>query len=115
MTRVVCRKSALAALTLMGCGVWVWAQTTQPPPAPEMTRADLRVRTVRTGFSLPTGLAFLGADDYLVTEKATGRVKRVRQGTETVVLDLGVNSASERGLLGIALHPNFPTDPGVYF
>jgi glucose/arabinose dehydrogenase len=30
------------------------------------------------------------------------------------VLDLAVNFASERGLLGITLHPNFPTNPGVY-
>ena len=30
------------------------------------------------------------------------------------MLDLGVNFASERGLLGIALHPNFPANPGVY-
>ena len=29
-------------------------------------------------------------------------------------MDLAVNSASERGLLGIALHPDFPTNPGVY-
>jgi glucose/arabinose dehydrogenase len=35
----------------------------------------------------------------------------VIQGT---VLDLAVNFASERGLLGIALHPAFPTNPGVY-
>ena len=32
------------------------------------------------------------------------------QGT---VLDLGVNFASERGLLGIATYPNFPSNPGV--
>jgi aldose sugar dehydrogenase len=31
-----------------------------------------------------------------------------------VVLDLSVNFASERGLLGIALHPRFPENPGVY-
>ena len=30
------------------------------------------------------------------------------------VLDLAVNSGSERGLLGIALHPNFPVIPQVY-
>jgi aldose sugar dehydrogenase len=30
------------------------------------------------------------------------------------VLDLAVNSGSERGLLGIALHPQFPANPGVY-
>jgi hypothetical protein len=27
---------------------------------------------------------------------------------------LGVNNQSERGLLGIALHPDFPDNPGVY-
>jgi glucose/arabinose dehydrogenase len=30
------------------------------------------------------------------------------------VLDLAVNFGSERGLLGIALHPEFPANPGVY-
>jgi aldose sugar dehydrogenase len=30
------------------------------------------------------------------------------------VLDLAVNFGSERGLLGIALHPDFPDNPGVY-
>ena len=30
------------------------------------------------------------------------------------VLDLAVNFGSERGLLGIALHPDFPANPGVY-
>jgi glucose/arabinose dehydrogenase len=32
----------------------------------------------------------------------------------TPVLDLAVNSGSERGLLGVALHPQFPTTPAVY-
>src|SRR5262245_13145694 len=31
-----------------------------------------------------------------------------------LLLDLPVNFGSERGLLGIALHPKFPTNPGVY-
>ena len=30
------------------------------------------------------------------------------------VLDLAVNSGSERVLLGITLHPEFPRNPGVY-
>ena len=30
------------------------------------------------------------------------------------VLDVAVDSASERGLLGLAIHPNFPTSPFVY-
>ena len=60
-------------------------------------------------------MAFLGANDFLVLEKNTGAVKRVVNGAvQGTVLDLSVNNASERGLLGIALHPRFPVDPGVY-
>jgi hypothetical protein len=51
-------------------------------------------------------MAFLGDDDILVLEKETGRVQRVVNGaTQSTVLDLPVNFGSERGLLGIALHP----------
>ncbi|MFL6813531.1 MAG: PQQ-dependent sugar dehydrogenase, partial [Bradyrhizobium sp.] len=53
--------------------------------------------------------------DILVLEKSTGKVQRVVNGAlQSTVLDLAVNSASERGLLGIALHPRFPHNPGVY-
>ena len=51
----------------------------------------------------------------LVLEKNTGRVLRVTDGVvQGPVLDLAVNSFSERGLLGIALHPFFPFNRGVY-
>jgi glucose/arabinose dehydrogenase len=50
-----------------------------------------------------------------VIEKNTGQVKLVVDGTVTAtVLDLAVNFASERGLLGIAVHPRFPRRPYVY-
>jgi len=64
---------------------------------------------------MPIGMAFLGPNDFFVIEKSTGQVKRVTNGTvAATVLDLAVNFASERGLLGIALHPDFPSNPGVY-
>src|SRR4029078_8950798 len=86
-----------------------------PQTPPTMTDARLDVRTAVQGLSGPTSIAFLGPKDLLVTEKATGRVKHVVDGLVTgIALDLAVNSASERGLLGIALHPDFPTNPGVY-
>ncbi len=51
----------------------------------------------------------------LVLEKNTGQVQRVVNGAvQATVLDLAVNFGSERGLLGIALHPDFPANPGVY-
>jgi len=82
---------------------------------PAVLHPRLSVRTVVDGLVTPTSLAFIGADDLLVVEKNTGKVRRVAGGTiRSTVLDLPVNSASERGLLGIALHPDFPQDPGVY-
>ncbi len=83
--------------------------------APSVLDPNLAVRTVVTGLNQPTTMAFLGAGDILVLEKASGRVLRVVNGViQGAVLDLAVNSASERGLLGIALHPDFPANPGVY-
>jgi glucose/arabinose dehydrogenase len=84
--------------------------------APTMTDANLTVRQVVGGLNQPTMMAFLGDNDFLVLEKATGKVLRVTNGVAqaTPVLDLGVNNSSERGLLGIALHPQFPANPRVY-
>ena len=76
---------------------------------------ELSVTTVVTGLNQSIAMAFLGPNDFLITEKASGQVKRVVNGVVTsVVLDLAVNSGSERGLLGIALHPDFPSTPFVY-
>ena len=84
-------------------------------PAPAVVDPNLAVRTVVSGLSQPTTMAFLGPNDILVLEKATGRVQRVQNGAVTAtVLDLAVNSGSERVLLGIALHPDFPATPHVY-
>jgi glucose/arabinose dehydrogenase len=83
--------------------------------APEVLDPELAVRTAASGLDQPTSMAFIGANDMLVLEKATGKVQRVVNGVvQSTVLDLGVNFASERGLLGIALHPAFPANPGIY-
>lgn len=80
-----------------------------------MLTASLAVRQAVGGLVTPIGLAFLGPADMLVIEKNTGQVKRVINGVvDSTVLDLAVNFGSERGLLGIALHPRFPANPGVY-
>jgi aldose sugar dehydrogenase len=76
---------------------------------------NLVVRTVTSGLTTPISIAFLGAGDMLVLEKDTGKVQRVVNGSvRGSVLDLAVNSASERGLLGIALHPRFATNGFAY-
>ena len=76
---------------------------------------NLAVRDVVTGLNQPTGFTFLGANDVLITEKASGMVKRFTNGSANgVPLDLAVNSNSERGLLAIELHPNFARNGFVY-
>jgi uncharacterized repeat protein (TIGR01451 family) len=83
--------------------------------SPSMTVTNLGVRTIVSGFNQPTSMAFIGPNDFLILEKPTGRVLRVTNGVvQGAVLDLAVNSASERGLLGIALHPNFASNGFVY-
>src|SRR5262245_45904882 len=83
---------------------------------PALIDPNLDVRTVVSGLQQPTSMAFLGANDFLVLEKAAGQVKRVIGGViqSAPVLDLAVSSASARGLLGIAVHPDFPRNRGVY-
>ena len=92
------------------CGLVVCTAAAQT-----VTHPDLRLNTVVSGFNLPTGIGFLGPHDFLVTEKNTGMVKWVRHGAiQGTVLDLAVNNSSERGLLGIAVHPRFKQNPYVY-
>ena len=82
---------------------------------PAMLDPNLTVSTVVSGLNQPVTMAFLGSNDFLVLEKASGRVQRVVNGAlHSTVLDLAVNSASERGLLGIALHPRFAQNRWVY-
>lgn len=71
---------------------------------------------LNAGITQPIGIVFVGPDDYFVLEKASGQVKRVLGGVlqATPVLDLAVNANSERGLLSMVLHPNFPANPSVY-
>ena len=100
------RTAALAALCLVGAS-HLSAQ-------PSLVDRNLTVREAASGLVTPISMAFLGSNDMLVLEKDTGKVQRIQNGTKTTILDLAVNFASERGLLGIALHPSFPADRGVY-
>jgi glucose/arabinose dehydrogenase len=76
---------------------------------------DLEVVTAASGLNQPVQIEFIGKDDYFVLEKPTGQVKRITNGgAPTVVLDLTVNFASERGLLGIALDKYFRHNGFVY-
>ncbi len=100
------RSGVVLALGLAVLAGSAGAQTVSDP--------ELSLETVVTGLSGPTQMAFLGRDDILVNEKNTGRVRRVLDGTllPGFVLDVPVNAASERGLLGLAINSEDP--PGVF-
>jgi aldose sugar dehydrogenase len=84
--------------------------------APTLTDPSLSVSEITSGLSSPTTMAFIGSNDILVLQKNNGMVRRVIAGVlqATAVLDVDVDTSSERGMLGIAVHPNFPTSPFVY-
>lgn len=83
----------------------------------EMLDSELEVSVfLNSGLNQPIGVVFLAENDMLVLEKASGQIKRVINGViqPTPVLNLAVNSSSERGLLSMALHPSFPEIPEVF-
>jgi aldose sugar dehydrogenase len=81
----------------------------------ELRDDSLRAETFAEGLDQPSALAFIPEVGPMVTEKASGRVLPLAGGeVGDPVLDLAVNYFDERGLLGIAVHPDFPTEPYVY-
>jgi glucose/arabinose dehydrogenase len=109
---------ALAAVALFGAAIGLPFTTRADSIPVAMLDPNLQVTTVLgSGLNQPIGIVFLGSvNDYFVLEKASGQVKRVIGGAlqPTPVLDLAVNSNSERGLLSMVLHPNFPATPHAY-
>jgi len=107
--RRILRRAAL------GAGLLTALTAAGVQAAPDLVDPALGVRTVVGGLAQPIGIAFLSSNDWLVIEKATGRVRRVQNGVlGPTVLDLAVNNAEDRGLLGITLHPQFASNHYVY-
>ena len=81
---------------------------------PFVTDPNLSVGALITNLTTPIGIAFPALNQYFFIEKNTGKVMYLANGSLTTVLDLAVNNASERGLLGIALDPSFSSNHFVY-
>src|SRR5919108_2108066 len=101
----------LAAAALLAVALALQARPGAAQGGPTLLDSRLTLTEAASGLELPTTMAFIGPNDAFVLEKNTGKVQRLQWSasgvTKTEVLDLGVNNASERGLLGIALDPNF--------
>lgn len=69
---------------------------------PNLRESTFKLDKIVDGLSRPTGMSFLGPNDFLVTEEDTGKVKRVIDGRiSQTVLDVDVSTNDSRGLIGI--------------
>jgi glucose/arabinose dehydrogenase len=101
----------LGSLTVvLGLAVAGQAQTAEQP--------GFSVQTVWSGLNWPTAIEFAPDGRVFVAEKA-GLVKvfdSLTDPTPTTVIDVSGNVGSfwDRGLLGMALHPNFASNGRIY-
>ena len=75
---------------------------------PSVADSNLKVELVVGGLEIPTTMAFLGPDDFIVLEKDKGTVLRVLNGiiSSKPLLDVNVATSVERGMLGVAVSKN---------
>lgn len=84
-------------------------------PAGAVVPTDFADEPVAGGFSSPVGLVFLPDGRALVAELSTAQIRMIRNGVVTTLATVpNVRIGSERGLLGIAVDPDWPARPYVY-
>ncbi len=85
-------------------------------PAPVRLAEELWGEYVVSQAARPAAVAFAGDGRVFYVEQHTGQVRVVvdDEVLATPFVSVPVNTAGDRGLLGIALHPEFSTTPRVY-
>jgi glucose/arabinose dehydrogenase len=98
--------------------------TTAPSATPgtgpfDPASVQVAVETVVDGLDAPLGIAHAGdGSGRLFVVQQGGQIRIVRNGAleATPFLDIAdrISSGGERGLLGLAFHPDFPSDPRLF-
>lgn len=93
-----------------------YVKATPTSGGPTFIDPNLKAQTVFSGLHVPTSMAFLGPNDFLVVEKKTGDVIRIINGKmqETPLLHVNVAAQVERGLLGIAVQKSTSNQVPTY-
>ncbi len=117
----------VSSLLMAFLSLHVWdslagASQVQPEPAEAFQTSGLvgvSIAEIASGFSNPTGIAHSGdASGRLFVLEKPGRIFVVRNGIRlaTPFLDISqkVNAEVERGLLGLAFHPNYKNNGFFY-
>ena len=111
---MVARRILLAVLMLLPIAVIGGG----PARAAATLPSGFQEKTVFTGLDHPTNVEFSPDGRVFVAEKS-GLIKvfdSLADPTPSIYADLRaeVHNYWDRGLLGLALHPNFPADPRIY-
>jgi glucose/arabinose dehydrogenase len=104
------------SLLLVACGDGREPSATPDGTANEVGSLDFgNVETIAGGLEVPWELAFVDERTILVTERP-GRVRVIEDGRlrEEPVAEIDVRAEGEAGLLGLALHPEFPEERFAY-
>ena len=84
----------------------------------DLALGDLERKTIISGLNQPTTFDWTPDGQYLFIAQKNGVVRVVNNGvlrsTPLVDLSFQVNNERDRGLLGLAIHPNFPNLPYLY-
>ncbi len=108
----------LSVLPIVGTALTCLLSTIPGPVQAATLPAGFSESIVLSGLTAPTAVRFSADGRVFVTEKS-GLIKvfaSLSATTPTVFHDLRTNVHNfwDRGLLGLELHPNFPTVPSVY-
>ncbi|MBU0637818.1 MAG: PQQ-dependent sugar dehydrogenase [Planctomycetes bacterium] len=115
MPRLV-RLTALLAPAVLGLSLAGGCLCADDTPPPINVGANLEAEYVVYNAAQPSALAFAADGRVFYTEKNTGRIRVIVDGSlaEQPFAEVPVNYADDRGLLGIALHPSFASNGRVY-
>ncbi|MFB6268069.1 MAG: sorbosone dehydrogenase family protein, partial [Halodesulfurarchaeum sp.] len=84
---------------------------TEPSKTPPGVPQEVGLETIADGFRVPLDLSFVPDSTLQYVAEQRGTIRVIEDGTvrSTPLLDLrdAVSTGYEKGLLGIALHPNF--------
>ena len=120
--RTVARRSVWVTVAIAGLALL--APSGAPPPAPQgadaaTLPAGFQETVVFSGLTNPTVVRFASDGRVFVAEKS-GLIKVFDSlldptpTTSSPTCSTNVHNFWDRGLLGLALHPNFPATPYVY-
>jgi glucose/arabinose dehydrogenase len=105
----------LAGATLV-VGIVILIAASRGHDLPRQQPAGFDAKVITTGLDTPWDMIW-GPDSMIWVSERGGRISRIdpRSGRRTTLGEVaGVAQQGESGLMGIALHPDFPRTPWVY-